>query len=264
MVGRASGCSRCSCIGEPRSEWWTSSTSAPGLAAMPSAIRSASRTRSVRMWPASCQPTIIAAVGVEHEREEDEPLPAAQVGEVGDPELVRAAGGEVALDQIRPALRLRVGPGRAPRLAAPLGTVDPVASSSAAAPGSAAPARRRDGAPSTSAGSRRRSSWPRAARGSGRAAARPRRLDAERRPLAPLVVGGRRHAQGPADRLDPEAAAMLVDVAAHFGRSGSSSLAKNTDADFRISFARRSSKFSWRSRLISSRSSLVGRSGRRP
>ena len=56
-----------------------------------------------------------------------------------------------------------------------------------------------------------------------------------------LVVGGRRHAQGPADRLDPEAAAMLVDVAAHFGRSGSSSLAKNTLADFRISFARRSS-----------------------
>jgi hypothetical protein len=56
-----------------------------------------------------------------------------------------------------------------------------------------------------------------------------------------VVVGGRRHAQGPADRLDPEAPAMLIDVAAHFVRSGSSSLAKNTDADLRISFARRSS-----------------------
>jgi hypothetical protein len=56
-----------------------------------------------------------------------------------------------------------------------------------------------------------------------------------------LVVGRRRHAQGPADRLDPEAAAMPVHVAAHFGRSGSSSLAKNTLADLRISFARRSS-----------------------
>ena len=81
---------------------------------------------------------------------------------------------------------------------------------------------------------------------------------------APLAVRGHRHAQDPADRLDPEAAAMLVDVAAHLGRSGSSSLAKNTDADFKISFARRNSKFSWRNRLISSRSSLVGRSGLRP
>src|SRR5207249_798292 len=61
---------------------------------------------------------------------------------------------------------------------------------------------------------------------------------------APLVVGGHRHAQRLADRLDPEAAAMLVDVAAHFGRSGSSSFAKNTLADFKISFAGRSSKFS--------------------
>ena len=55
------------------------------------------------------------------------------------------------------------------------------------------------------------------------------------------VVGGRRHAQDPADRLDPKAAAMLIDEAAHFGRSGSSSLAKNTDADPRIPLARRSS-----------------------
>jgi hypothetical protein len=31
---------------------------------------------------------------------------------------------------------------------------------------------------------------------------------------------------------------MLLDGAAHFARSGSSSLAKNTEADFRISFAR--------------------------
>src|SRR5436305_14383019 len=91
-------------------------------------------------------------------------------------------------------------------------------------------------------------------------------LDQPRRALAALalVIGGRRHAQDPADRLDPEAAAVLVDVAAHFGRSGSSSLAKNTLADLRISFARRSSKFSCRKRLISSRSALVGRSGLKP
>jgi hypothetical protein len=68
-------------------------------------------------------------------------------------------------------------------------------------------------------------------------------LDGPRRALTAraLIVGGRRHAQGPTDRLDPEATAMLVDVAAHLVRSVSSSLAKNTEADLRISFARRSS-----------------------
>src|SRR5204863_9009052 len=86
------------------------------------------------------------------------------------------------------------------------------------------------------------------------------------RPLASgaLVIGGRRHAQGPADRLDPEALALLVDEHAHLGRCGSSSPAKNTDAPFRISFARRGSDTSRRSSRISSRSALVGRSGRRP
>jgi hypothetical protein len=63
---------------------------------------------------------------------------------------------------------------------------------------------------------------------------------------------------------DAEALAMLVDERAHFGRSASSSVAKNTEAALRISFARRNSKFSLRSFLISSRSSLVGRSGRGP
>src|SRR4051794_30652789 len=57
---------------------------------------------------------------------------------------------------------------------------------------------------------------------------------------------------------------MLVDKRAHFVRSASSSAAKNTDAAFRISFARRSSYTSRRSFLISSRSAAVGRSGRDP
>ncbi len=56
-----------------------------------------------------------------------------------------------------------------------------------------------------------------------------------------LVVGGRRHAQGLADRLDAEEAAVLIDEAAHFVRSASSSVAKNTDAALRISLARRNS-----------------------
>src|SRR5436190_1562019 len=73
-----------------------------------------------------------------------------------------------------------------------------------------------------------------------------------------VVVGGRRHAQHVADRLDAEATTVGIDVRAHFVRLSSSSLAKNTLADFKISFARRSSKFSRRSCRISSRSALVG------
>jgi hypothetical protein len=85
-----------------------------------------------------------------------------------------------------------------------------------------------------------RSSWRHGSRGSEPAAARPRRcdgtagrwrVDSGRTPTRP----------GPADRLDSEALAVLIDERAHFGRSGSSSLAKNTLADLRISFARRSS-----------------------
>ena len=56
-----------------------------------------------------------------------------------------------------------------------------------------------------------------------------------------VVVGGRRHVQGLADRLDPEARAVLVDERAHFVRSWSSSVAKNTLAAFKISLARLSS-----------------------
>ena len=178
------------------------------------------------MWPANCQPTILPAVDVDDEGEEHDALPAAQVGEVGDPELVRAVGGEVALDEVRAARAW----GRASWCAtACRGAWRPGcrARASAAGRGSAATCSPARAAPSTSAGSRRRSSWPRAARGSGRAAARPRPRARSAAGCA-LVVGGRRHAQGPADRLDPEAAAMLVDVAAHFGRSGSSSFAKNT------------------------------------
>ena len=63
------------------------------------------------------------------------------------------------------------------------------------------------------------------------------------RPLAARspVVRGRRHAQGLADRLDPEAVTLLVDEGAHLGRCGSSSPAKNRLAAFKISFVRRSS-----------------------
>src|SRR5205809_499642 len=66
----------------------------------------------------------LAREDVDDEGKEDEPLPAAQVRQVGDPEAVGTGGLEVALDEVGAALRERVGPGRAPRLAAPLGALD--------------------------------------------------------------------------------------------------------------------------------------------
>ena len=128
-----------------------------------------------------------------------------------DPEPVRAR-----------RLRSRAGPGRAgagraggracsaPRPAAALGALDPVGSHQPL-DGERGARSRRCAAPSRCAGNRRRSSSP-------RAPADPRQqppvLDrrAERLPCL-LVVGGRRHAQSPADRLDPETAAILIDVA---------------------------------------------------
>ena len=66
----------------------------------------------------------LAAEGVDHEGEEQVALPAAQVGEVGDPEPVRARGAEVALDQVGPAVGAGVGLGRSPGLPTPLGALD--------------------------------------------------------------------------------------------------------------------------------------------
>jgi hypothetical protein len=59
------------------------------------------------------------AIHVDHEREVDESLPAAQVAEVGDPKLVRPRGGEVAADKVDPPVRVRIGRRGPPRLAAP-------------------------------------------------------------------------------------------------------------------------------------------------
>ena len=81
-------------------------------------------------------------------------------------------------------------------------------------------------------------------------------LDRPGGPMAgsPVVVRGRRYAQNTADRLDPEVHAALIDECAHFDRRGSSSPAKNTDAAFKISFARLRSLTSPRSFESSSRS----------
>jgi hypothetical protein len=181
-----------------------------------------------------------AAVGVDDEREEHHALPAPQVGQVGHPQLVRPARAEVALDEIGPAARFGVGPRGPPRPPTPLRADDPVRAHQPL----------HTAARHALAGPQQRLPHPPVA--VGVVVSRVELADPTEQPLIlygslralsgrSLVVGGRRHVHDPADRLDTKAAAMLVDEAAHFGRSVSSSVAKNTDAALRISFARRSS-----------------------
>lgn len=63
--------------------------------------------------------------------------------------------------------------------------------------------------------------------------------------------------EDPADELDPETIPMFVDEPDHLGQGRSSSFAKNTLAALRISFALRSSAFSFCSLLISAAASVV-------
>src|SRR5947207_6798393 len=191
------------------------------------------------------------AVGVEHEREVDEPLPAAQVAQVGDPELVRTRGAEVALDEVGPPQRLRIGLRGAPRLATPLRADEPVGAHQPLHPA----------ARHLLAGPPQRLPHPPVAVGvvvSGLQLADPLEqplvIDSASRATAacPLLVGGRRHTQGLTDRLDPEALALAVDERAHLSRSWSRSLAYYTYSAFKISFARRNSNTSLLSFWISS------------
>src|SRR5262249_3727941 len=78
-----------------------------------------------------------------------------------------------------------------------------------------------------------------------------------RQPRTCLVVGGGGDLQDLAYRLDSELPPVLVDVVDHLARRPSSSAAKKADALFRISFARRSSRFSLSSSVIRRRSSEV-------
>ena len=77
------------------------------------------------MWLASCQPTIAAREHVDDEAEVDHALPAADIGEVCDPEPIGPLRAEVALDAIGWPKGARIGPGGPPRLAAPLRALDP-------------------------------------------------------------------------------------------------------------------------------------------
>ena len=177
---------------------------------------------------------------VDDEAEEHHALPAAQVGEVRDPQLIGPWA--LKLRWTRSGGRWAAGSGVVVRhgLPRPLGALDPVGAHQALDP---VTPHRLDGPPE-------RLPHPPVAVGVvvGRVqladdAEQPLVLHGpgRARPAGALVVGGRRHVQDPADRLDAEAAAVLIDERAHFGRSASSSVAKNTDAALRISFAWRSS-----------------------
>lgn len=62
-------------------------------------------------------------------------------------------------------------------------------------------------------------------------------------------------------RLDPEVVAEVVDRLVGLVRDWSSFFAKNTEAAYRISFARRNSAISLRSWVSSVRSVLISRPG---
>jgi hypothetical protein len=152
-----------------------------------------------------------AAEGVEHEGEKTSPSQHRRVGEIRDP-ADRDSRREVAPDQVGPPLRLRVGLRRPPGLAAPLHSLDPLL---AHQPLHRAASNRLTGPP------QRLPHAPVAVGvvvlGVQLADQANKTLVLHRSPeglaLAALLVGGRRHAQGAADRLDPEAAALLIDVA---------------------------------------------------
>ena len=62
----------------------------------------------------------VAAVRVDHEREEHQPVPAAQVGQIANPQPVGAGDVEVSLHEVRAPTRRGIRRRRAPWLAAPL------------------------------------------------------------------------------------------------------------------------------------------------
>ena len=116
------------------------------------------------MWLASCQPTTRAAVDVDDEAEEQQALPAAQVGEVGRPRARSATTREVRWT--RSGLRRAVGSAIVVRHGLPpLGALDPCAriSRRTRSRPTGWPVLR---TPCRGAGSRRRSSWRHGPRGS--------------------------------------------------------------------------------------------------
>ena len=216
---RGSGCSRSRCIGRQRQSDGPANVSA-GCSLMQGHCQRIEDERGAHVageLPADDPPT----VGVDHEAEEHEALPAPEVGEVGEPQL---SGREAANSRsTRPVSALPWGRAWWSATAfAALGALDPVLAHQAS-----------DAVASdTLAGPQQRLPHPPRPIGQivglvelPNVGEQALVLDTTSRAPAgcSLVVSGRRHAQGLADRLDPEALAVLLDERAHFGRCRSSS-----------------------------------------
>src|SRR3954447_23443018 len=206
-------------------------------------------------------------IGIDHEGHVDEARPGRHVGEVGDPEHVRARGLELPVDAIEWARRGLVAD-RGPHRLAPHGPLqahgphqarhraagDPDSLPAELAPDLAdavdAEVLREDAPDLDGQG--------RVASGSGRP------LAGISAPSGVGVIGRRGDRQHAADRLHPVDGAMLVDEGDHgFDRRSSSAIAKYADAFLRISLAWRSSRTSRSSARMRSCSAVVG-PGRRP
>ncbi len=196
----------------------------PSGSRKPVAISSASITSSVLRWVASCQPNDHAAVAVFDEGEVAEAVPGPEVGDIGDPLLVRAGRREVALEQIAGSLRRLVRDRRAPLLATPR-ALEPFL---AHQPGDSVTA---------DVDAIALELLPGLADAVDRAVAVAGRVDLGHQPAvfecttgrlpgSARVVRARRHADRPTDGLDPEGVPPLLHVAGHRRRLGSSSCAK--------------------------------------
>src|SRR4029079_13795835 len=207
-------------------------------------------------------PDNAAREDVDDKPDVDEAAPRRHVGEIGEPQLIGPGRGELAVDEIGRSIRMRLRLGRRRPGAAARGADQ--AQGSHEAPDAAARhaqnfaphlcpylARARDAmvlVPNlTNDGAQHRVTH-RSHRAPGGIA------------IEEFVakVGRRSDRHSAADRLDSVTLTMIVDEADHhFARRSSSAWAKNADALRRISFARRSSKFSRWSRFSSSRSLVV-------
>ena len=172
------------------------------------------------------------------------------MGEIGDPQPVRGVRGEVPLDEIGRPCRSGIRPGGAyPLLALDTPYIQPThqagdlvaAGSPGRDPQLARPIDAVVGLPQDQQ-----------QRHHLRVAHRTRR----RRAALGRPIRGGGHLQRSADGLDPETGTIRVDELQDHRCRRSSSAPKKTAARWRISFARRSSRFSWRSFLSSSLSAV--------
>src|SRR5262247_3691110 len=198
---------------------------------------------------------------IDDESHVDEPRPGRDVGEIGDPELIRPHRGELALDQILGIIRLVAADGGSAFATAhnPLlpershQSFDGTAGNGDAIPSELPP--NLAGAVDLEVIIIHAPDFTRNLGIASKARRYPLRLSLSR---LVLVVGRWGDQQLRADRLDPILGSVLVDERHHhFGRRSSSAWAKKAAALRRISLARFNSRFSRSSCLRRSRSVLV-------